>query len=238
MFVAVASAALGIVRPFDSRVFERPAVCAEARGEAPRGKGFVVGTARGFVHAVRLGQRARKVERRRGGLAHDVAFLHHVGIHRFHETVPVVRRHLEKDSAVAVLHAQEEFKLEADFVEQAARLLKARHKAVTAHDSRRRRAHFAGEQERGDTHAAIHDVLAVITGIVPSAMRVPCPFAVHDAVEFQVVVHVCRGPRPLTGEFRRQLDSRSLEVERLDVRPEFAFEQIIGNFKEERFSFV
>ena len=108
VFVAVASAALGIVRPFDGRVFERPAVSAEACGEAPRGKGFIFDTARGLEHAVRLGQRARKIERRRRRLAHDVAFLHHVGIRGRHKTVPMSRRHLEKHSTVAVLHAQEE----------------------------------------------------------------------------------------------------------------------------------
>ena len=106
------------------------------------------------------------------------------------------RSHLKKYAAVGVLHTQEKVQFKADF------FLKAVHLEPVRSNKRFLRIdclifqafastianQFAGKQEGCYRDATVHNILAIITGIVPATMGIPGAFAMHARVESDVVV--------------------------------------------------
>ena len=83
------------------------------------------------------------------------------------------------------------------------------------------RNQFASEQQRRNRHAAIHNVLAIIAGIVPAAMGIPSPFTVHARVEPDAIVQVSSRSRPLARKIGSQVYTATLVIKRLDVSEQF-----------------
>ena len=139
-------------------------------------------------------------------------------------------RHLKENAAVLILHPQEEFQLKAHLVLQAV-LLKAiprfRPSAkkgltelISAGFSFRSQAffrQFTGEQKGRHGHTAIHNVLAIVTRIVPAAVSIPQALALHTRVKSNRVVSVRHRTRPLSRKFGQKLYPTPLVVKRLDI---------------------
>ena len=66
-------------------------------------------------------------------------------------------------------------------------------------------------------------------------MRIPGTFPPHTRMEFDVVIQMSSGPRPLSRTVRSQLHTTALEIERLERQRKLFQGKPIRNFKELRF---
>ena len=219
------------MRPIHIRILFGPQVCTNARFQALGRKRFIdIGK-----NVVRLSQRSRKIQCRRCRFPENIAFLRSIRFCRSHKAIPTVRRHLEKNAAIVILHPQEKFQFKTNLVQQTRRLFKRSGKTRTA-DKCRILAQFASKHQCCDTHAAIHDVLAIITGIVPATMSVPKSCTVHCRMELQLIIQMRSRTCPSPSKLFRQIHTAPLIIERLDIRPNFTRKPFIRDFKQMRFS--
>ena len=126
-------------------------------------------------------------------------------------------------TAVLVLQGQHPVQVVADFFEQF-RVLREFARNVPGKRIKVLREVLVGLEQGKNGNAGIHDVLAVVAGIVPAARRIDdlagALAASHlvGTVNDHLVVHVARGTRPLARILRFERHARTLVVEPLEAR--------------------
>ena len=171
------------------------------------------------VDHARLRHHGREVKRGRHVLDNRIA--RGIVLFGHHATAKLERRHLVVDTAILVLHGEHPVQVIAYFFQDFG-ILRKFARDIPAQGIQVLREIFVGFEQRKHGNARVHDILAVVTRIVPAACRLDrlagtlASGHLVGTVNDNLVVLMASGTGPLACIFRRKRHARTLVIEPLE----------------------